>query len=512
MIEQGGQRKRYNINPVGVFSVEEMRTLLVVITWLIAAMMALPLIAAPAMADGMSWKIKTTSNSEVWSHVQERSQFSIINFNDGYEKMIISIQVAESELQTGTRMFWLFPIPSAPQNVSVDLVSDVPRLEGSPYSDKIWKAASSDLMWYYCVLGSQLWTLILAPVFAIKYTMVLGVGGGDSSQHVGVFEVAEKYGLHSEVISAGSASDLQTYLASQGIAIPSDDQSIVSDYISSGFSFVSTRIDNLNDFRNKATVRTDGPDRYYMMGVEADFPSDEIFFPLKLTSAYGDSDIPITVQVLDFVDISTRPNGPSLSVGAGYNEIDGRYVLRDSHYQYGYYPARSSESVNQTLAFFEEQIGTDWASHPTDSYSLWKERFTEIHIDGRASSLNSDLLISDNPPSSIATMDFFIANPWLIVLIIFISISTITGLIVGYHLDRNKKHVPQYLVIGLSNILTVLAPTLLYMNQHAWWHEERYGEKLEDKEALKKIRWKFFWTYTITFVFFTFIAWGFVSL
>jgi hypothetical protein len=168
--------------------------------------------------------------------------------------------------------------------------------------------------------------------------------------------------------------------------------------------------------------------------------------------------------------------------------------------------------VNQTLAFFEEQIGTDWTSHPTDSYSLWKERFTEIHIDGRASSLNSDLLISDNPPSSIATMDFFIANPWLIVLIIFISISTITGLIVGYHLDRNKKHVPQYLVIGLSNILTVLAPTLLYMNQHAWWHEERYGEVPQDKEALKKIRRKFFWTYTITFMFFTFIAWGFVSL
>jgi hypothetical protein len=67
-------------------------------------------------------------------------------------------------------------------------------------------------------------------------------------------------------------------------------------------------------------------------------------------------------------------------------------------------------------------------------------------------------------------------------------------------------------VIGLSNILTVLAPTLLYMNQHAWWHEERYGGKFEDKEARRKIRRKFFWTYTITFMFFTFIAWGLVSL
>jgi hypothetical protein len=485
-----------------------MRRIFCIAAWIVAAMMAMPVIAAPAMADGISWK--TTSNAEVWSHVQERSQFSIINFKDGHEKMIISIQVAESELQSGTRMFWLFPIPSAPQNVSVDLVSDVPRLEGSPYGNKMWEAVSSDLSWYYCVLGSQLWTVILAP-FSV-YTMTLGLGGGGNGQQVGIFDAADKYGLHTEVISADNTSNLETYLASQGISIPTGDQTIVSDYISSGFSFVSTRIDNLNDFRHNATAKTDTSGNYYMMGVEADFPSDEIFFPLKLTSAYGDSNIPITVQVLDFVEISTRPTGSSVSVGASYAEIDGEYALRDPYYYYGYYPVRSSESVNQTLAFFEEQIGTDWASHPTYNYGLWREKFTEIHIDGSASSLNSDLLMKDSPPTSIATMDFFIANPWVIVLLIFIFISTITGLVVGYLLDRNKRHIPQYLVIGLSNVLTVLAPTLLYMNQHASWHKEGGGEMPEDKKTLKKIRFRFFWTFTATFMIFTFIAWGLVSL
>jgi hypothetical protein len=478
------------------------------IAFIVTAMMAMPLVAAPAMADGVSWK--TTTNWEVWSHVEERSQFSIINFKGGYEKMIIALQVDESELQSGTRMFWLFPIPSEPQNASVDVVSEVPRLEGPPYSDRIKEEVSTDMMWYYCVLGSQLWTAVFAPFYA--YTLTLGTGGGGSGQQVGVFDAADKYGLHTEVISADNASNLQTYLASQGIAIPSSDQTIVSDYISSGFCFVSTRIDNLNDFRENATVRTDGSDRYYMMGVEADFPSEEIFFPLKLTSAYGDSDIPITVQVLDFVDISTRPIGPSLEVGASYDELEGEYVLRDPYYYYGYYPARSNESVNQTLAFFEEQIGTDWASHLTYHYSLWMERFTEIHIDGRASSLNNDLLMKDGPPSSIAMTEFFIANPQIIIIAIFISISAITGLIVGYLLDRNVKRIPEYLLIGLSNVFTVLAPTLLYGRQHAEWNKEKSGDELGESKPPKRIRLRFFAAYTSIFMLLSLLTWGLVSL
>jgi len=484
-----------------------MRRILNAVAWIVVAMMTMPLIAAPVMADGVSWK--TTTNPEVWSHVQERSQFSIINYHDGYEKMIISIQVAASELQSGTRMFWLFPIPSSPEDIKVDLVSDVPRLEGSPYGDKVMETVAADPMWYYCVLGSQLWTAAFAPF--LIYVMVLGIGGpGGIGQTVDVFESADRYGLHSEVILADNASNLQTYLGSQGMIIPGSDLVMITDYINSGFSFVSTRIDNLQDFRENATVHSQGSELYYMMGVEADFPTDQIFFPLRLTSAYGDSNIPITVQVLDFVDISTRPTGPSLDVDASYDESEDRYLLSDP-YWYGY-PRRSNESVNQTLAFFEEQIGADWASHPTYEYSLFREKFTEIHIDGRASSLNSDLWIKDSQPSSIATMDFFIANPWIIILIIFISISIIAGLIAGSLLDGNKKHTPQYLVIGLSNVLTVLVPTFLYMKLRAEWNEERGGEEPGDKKALKKIRLNFFVTYTSIFTFLSVLAWGLVSL
>ena len=220
-------------------------------------------------------------------------------------------------------------------------------------------------------------------------------------------------------------------------------------------------------------------------------------------------DSPITVQVLDFVDITTKPNGPSLNIGASYAEIEDHYVLYSPYYYN--YPRRSNESVNQTLAFFDEQIGTDWASHPTYDYYLGG-KFTEIRIDGKASSLNSDLWMKDSPPPSISTIDFFIANSWIIILIIFISISTIAGLIVGYLLDGDKKHIPQYLLIGLSNILTVLVPTFLFMRHHARWNEEWYREVPDEKKALRRVGWTFFTTYTIIFLSSSFFAWGLVSL
>ncbi len=484
-----------------------MRRILCLAAWIVAVMMAMPIVAAPAMADGVSW-VAPTDSTQVWSHVQERSQFSIINYHDGYEKMIVSIQVATSELQSGTSMFWLFPIPSSPQDIKVDLISDVPRLEGSLYSDRITEAVASDPMWIYCVLGSQLWPIVFAPF----YVMTLGIGGGSlgGNQSVGVFVSADRYGLHSEVLSTDNASHLQSYLTSQGMIIPGGDMAMIADYIDSGYSFVSTRIDNLQDFRANAMVHSEGDDSYYLMGVEADFPTDQLFFPLKLTGAYGDSNIPITVQVLDFVDITTRPTGSSIGVGANYKEMERPYALNDYHLLYGN-QRRSSESINQTLAFFDEQIGTEWVTQPTYAYYIGG-KFTEIHINGMASSLNSDLWMSDSQPGSINTIELFVANSWIVVLISFIFISTVAGLIVGYHFDRNKKHIPEYLMIGLSNVWTVLVPTLLFKKLHNKWYKERYGEESENDKAPKYVGWKFFGEYTIVFLVLTSLVWGIVSL
>jgi hypothetical protein len=474
-----------------------MRKTLSVVVWIVTAMMAMPLIAAPVMADGISWK--ETSNLEVWSHVQERSQFAIINFKDGYEKMIISIQVTESELQSGTRMFWLFPVPSAPQVVKVDLISDVPRLEGVAYGNKVREKVASEPMWAYCVFGSQIWAGVPAILYLTITTTSLSGGGGDNDQLVDVYDSTDKYGLHSEIISADNASNLQTYLASQGLTVPSGDQAMISDYVDSGFSFVSTRIDDLADFRESAAIQYDELGGYYMMGIEADFPTVDIFFPLKLTSAYGDSDIPITVQVLGFVDISIMPaTGPSLRITAYYNVIDDWYMLTEDGSYYYYRHHRSNESVNQTLAFFEEQIGTYWQSNPTSHYGLWKDEFTEIHIDGKANSLTNDLWMKDSPPSTVRTMEFLINNPWIIVLAIFITISTITGLITGLFLDGSNKRIPQYLLIGLTNVFTIFVPTFLFSHYYVAWNKERYGEKPE-KNAKSIVRVNFFVAYTTTF-------------
>jgi len=475
---------------------------------IIALLICLPAIAMPVMADGVSYYFVSTSSSEAWSQVDERSQFAIINYADGYEKMIISIQVDEEELETGSEMFWLFPIPSRPQDINLNITSNVPRLDGALLGDVLKEDVADSGFWNLC-LWSQVYTWATIP-FVLFLTMGLGVGGGLQSE-VATFEVAEKYGLSSVVISATNASDLQEYFDLNGLTIPDSDLDIVDDCIASGFSFVATRINNLESFRNNATLMHEGDDSFYIMGVEVDFPSDEIFFPLKLTSVYGDSNIPITVQVIGFTDIAKKPReNSSLRISVDYRKIQGDCIVQGRDHFGNYIGGDDKE---QMIEFFKEQKESSRIEAINDPewyrYTIYNLEFTTIKIDGNASALNEDLWVSDAPPLGIAVTNYFEDNPGIAVILIFIFISMLAGLIAGFFFNKDSGHIPQYLLIGLANLLTVLAVVAVYHRYYEKWkrEEKHEGEEVSNDGTRPFVRFNFFIAYTTVFMILLFSAW-----
>ena len=443
-----------------------MRRAVGAICWLIVAIMAMPAIAVPAMADGGFYRYVPIDDA--WQTATERAQFGIINFNAGQEKMVLSIQVEAEDLSSAvTRTAWIFPIPSDPQDVSLDHLALTPRMAGEPINRLAAKAVSGEPAWAYCILGSQLYTVpFMAPL--LLYTMVLGFGGsgGIGGDNVTNFDRMEKYGVTSEVISAESSDALYDYVHAKGIDLPNTAKSVIAGYVGKNYSLVLSQITDLDVFRSSALAVNQGGVSVYVMGIEVDFPSKDIFFPLRLTSVYEDAQIPIVVQVIGDVKPIVHPaSSGDLRMSVGYNVQERIYITNQPGYmQYtSYIPTH--EDIVQTKEFFAEQLdaqyqGYDWRTLEWGA-SMSDVHYTTVTFDGSAGALNEDLWMSDVEPLAVTGANIAMEHPFLPVVVIFALISCLSGLITGAWLYRGRRS-DLFVIVGLANLLTLAGVWIAY--------------------------------------------------
>src|SRR3989344_4095144 len=83
------------------------------------------------LADGMM--IRHDPYSDRWDYSNENNQQAFINYENGLQKMIISVGL-EGENSNGA--VWLFPVPSDPNKVAIDVVKSLPQLSGEEISKK----------------------------------------------------------------------------------------------------------------------------------------------------------------------------------------------------------------------------------------------------------------------------------------------------------------------------------------------------------------------------------------
>jgi predicted PurR-regulated permease PerM len=77
--------------------------------------------------------IRPDPYSDRWDYANESNQQAFINYDNGLQKMIISVGL-EGENSNG--VVWLFPIPSEPNKVAIDVVKSLPQLSGEEISKK----------------------------------------------------------------------------------------------------------------------------------------------------------------------------------------------------------------------------------------------------------------------------------------------------------------------------------------------------------------------------------------
>lgn len=295
-------------------------------------------------ADGGA--IRPLPNGD-WTWADEYSQQAFINYENGVEKLIIAVNLEEGN----SDIAWIVPVPSSPEKVEIDITSELPMFFGDEVISKAKLSFSKNLETsYYAGLLGQIWTFPFALVF-VSLGGARDGGGQDYSlgDPAVISAHIEKAGMISEVITAKDSQAIYNYFSQKGFEIEQGSITELDSYIEKDYSFVVSWITpELANKRNKGE-----------RGIFISFPVPKIYYPLILTSAYGEAEIPVTIRVAGHVEPEIYPEiepytkvnyFTERTIGRGHVEarcISDMLQIRtplEIHYaNYGSYPSSLEE-------------------------------------------------------------------------------------------------------------------------------------------------------------------------
>lgn len=393
------------------------KSLFSIITLLLVVFLSVfSLIHKSALADGMIIEPDPDPYSDRWDYSNESNQQAFINYDNGLQKMIISVGF-ESENSNG--VVWLFPVPSDPNKVAIDVVKNLPQLRG----EEISKKAKSNL--YDTTKFLQMTQIYTIPFVRLSRIFVntlstdginapmLGMEGREIEQDVVVYEHLEKEGITSEIITAKTAVGLYDYLKNKGLKIENGSIPVLDNYIGKEYSFVASWI----SFPEKVTYTQN-------RGVFVTFPTKNIYYPMLPTSVYGSKVVPATIRIIGHVSPKVFQDIKS------YTKTD--------------YYIDSYVSLADDLKTF---------------YSGQNEniKYTKIEVNAPSKFLTDDLWISNSAPIKTYYSTFIAKHPVINSILLLIISSLITGILAGWVVFKAlRKNILKLGLVGLSNCLSIL--------------------------------------------------------
>jgi len=384
---------------------------------LIAVLAVLSLISKPVLADGML--IEPDPYSDRWDYSVENNQQAFINYDNGLQKMIISVGFDAKDSQD---VVWLFPVPSDPNKVAIDVVTSLPYLSGEEISMK----AKSNLEDVRTSLQmTQIYTIPFLSFSRLSYSSSVGIEASTGSTKsandaiepdVVVYEHIEKEGISSEIITAKTANGLFDYLKGKGLKIESGSIPVLDNYIGKDYSFIASWISAPEKI---ASTDYESAQR----GVFVTFPTNDIFFPLLPTSVYGSKIVPATIRIIGHVTPKVFQDIKSFTTTKYY--IDN-------------------------YAFFTKDLNIFYSGGNGDV------NYTKIDINAPSKFLTDDLWISKSAPIKTYYSSFVATYPTVLTIILLIVSSVLTGILAGWIFFKDlRKNIVKLGLIGLSNCLSV---------------------------------------------------------
>lgn len=408
------------------------RSLLTVVAFILASPMAM----ASAAADGMMYNY--TSVYDDWSLSAEETQFGLINYVDGRERLLLAVRINEIELADVDQAVWLVAIPGAPEEIDIDLMPGATELEGESMADLAAREFCSNLLMGY---GTQLYPMLVLPFLAVSDSEDLG--RSDDSDGVDVSSHLESRGLTMEVLSTQYTAALAGYLEDRNLELDDDSYQVIGEYIGEDYAFVASWVSNVTQFLSETDMLYDpsSESHYYEFGFFVEFPTERMYYPLRLTSVYGDTVVPMLLQVIGHVE----PDGSEFE----YGQIDMSVQhMRDSTYYVG---------DDLTPFFTNDGTPAEFGFYLTDV------EYTQIVITAPSSDLAADLWMVPASSTKLAAQEWVIDNGFLAALWTIAAMSAVTGLVAGALVFAPYKPILwKFAALGLANVMTIVGLWLAY--------------------------------------------------
>jgi hypothetical protein len=335
----------------------------------------------------------------------------------------------------------VFPIPSAPSDANITILRAISSMQGYFVSSLAKREVDRGYTWVY---GTQIYPLLALGMTASfgssgpSYKGLLsGVPEGteDGVSGVVISEHVEAYGLTSELVSAGESSAIESYLAEKGMDLSDSSLDIMTEYVGQEYSFVVSWIDDLEEFNASSPAQWGYDSWVHRFSVSVTFPATKMYYPLKLTSAYGERSVPMVVQVVGRADPLHFDDEREQGMIGVYHCISPSYYV-------------SMENA----WFFEHELSIRGQPYG----SMKNVEFTLIAMAGPSEYLTDDLWAEPHWDAGAEVSNFFYHNAWTVVLACLIGASVTTSVVAGWIVYRPfRPDLKMFAALGTLNLLTI---------------------------------------------------------
>lgn len=383
-------------------------------------------------------------DENIWNLFNEEQQFCAINYKDGFQNMILTVDTGE-ELR-GEKAVWIFPVPAKPNKTVINIVKGFPQVRGYDVEDKADESISGV---FRAMRATQIYTLVYT-LFGIRGTF------GKASEALGgviVYESIEKMGLTTELVSAVDGSSLTNYVTSKGLNLPEVSRSILDEYTNQEYSFVISWISDIEKFKQEQGEVERGYGGMWtgnVMGVFITFPTEKIYYPLKPTSVYGSKRVPAVIYVLDYVEpVLYDGIKPDTKINYFFeNELSAPEELRDFFVGYEKEPSTYYTRDGDKQGFTVKDV-----------------KYTKIKVNPPSKYLTQDLWMEVSTPLKVKAADFANRFRLLYGLIFFILFSSLASLFSGMIIFRDRTISKlKFALFGLWNFLTLIGFSIAAYN------------------------------------------------
>jgi len=448
----------------------------------------------PAFANGMA--IYIDPYTDRFDYATETNQDALINYENGRQKMILSVGF---DNESDGDLVWIFPVPADPNSIILDILKSTPELTG----EEVGRMAERSLGGIRdAMLATQIYPMMFGGMSGGTKGSFSTLGGGESAYtiwrdgpipNVVVYEHIEKEGIVSEIITARTARGIQDYLRDKGLNLDTGAIPALDNYIGQEFSFIVSWMGD--SYGLYPSQEIDAGLEYYFQyphnfapltrhidRLKREYPefNESYRYPMYfLRSTEGAHVMQELVDIIhrnpELLPNNYRANRPR---GHAYRGVYVNFPTRQLYFPMILTSVYGSEVVPATIRVIGNvipKVFRDIRGYVTTEYYVngylrsdgemtdffhgrrGNVRYTKIFISAPSKLLTDDLWMRRGTPLKARILESIALYPWILGIFILAGCSMVAGILAGLlTLPKLRKDIVKLAMLGLANCLSII--------------------------------------------------------